>query len=457
MADGAANRESGATHSDGGDGGALKRVISGKLLLLFILGDMIGGGVYVLVGEVSLETGGAVWTAFLAAFVLALLTAGSYAELVTKYPRAAGAALYVHKAFKIQFVTFIVAFLVMSSGITSAAALAKAFAGDYFSEFLEAPQLLVSLLFLGALFLINMRGISESVKTNAVFTIIEVAGLLLIIVIGVFALGGGSADVGRTLEFKQGATPIGAIIAGVTIAFYALIGFEDAVNVAEETEDPSRVFPRALFGAMLLAGVIYLAVTLISVMVVDLKTLGGSDAPLLEVVKAGPLDIPPLFFSGIALFAVANGALINMIMASRIVYGMATQGIVPTVFARVLPGRRTPWVAIVFTTALCAALIITGDLGVLADTTVMLLLIVFTIVNISVLVLRRDPVDHDHFTTPTFAPVLGAAVSLFLVTQNEAEIYLRAGIIVVIALVFWVINAASPGERREMDAEAFSG
>jgi APA family basic amino acid/polyamine antiporter len=207
----------------------------------------------------------------------------------------------------------------------------------------------------------------------------------------------------------------------------------------------------------LIAGSIYLVVTLIAPMVVDLKTLGGSDAPLLEIVKIGPLGIPPLFFSAIALFAVANGALINMIMASRIVYGMSNQGVVPKVFQRVLPNRRTPWVAIVFTTVLGVALIITGDLGVLADTTVMLLLIVFAVVNISVLVLRREEVSHEHFRAPTIAPVLGALVCLYLVTQNEQDIYFRAGIIAAIALVFWGINIFSPAERDDLEAEALSG
>lgn len=439
------------------EGSGLKRVVGTKLLFFFILGDMLGGGIYALVGEVGAEVGGAIWSAFLAAFVLAALTACAYAELVTKYPYAAGAALYVNKAFKLPFVTFMIAFAVMASGITSASALAKAFAGDYFAQFMDASELIVALVFIVIVMLVNLIGISESVKANAAFTVIEVSGLILIVVIGILALSGGDADPGRALEFKEGTSPLLLIVAGTTLAFYALLGFEDSVNIAEEVRDPSRAYPRALFGGLVVAGIVYMLVTVLASMVVKTGQLANSDAPLLEVVKEGPVDIPLKLFALIALFAVSNGALLNMIMASRLVYGMSSQGIVPRVFRTVLPGRRTPWVAILFTTALGIVLIITGDLGALADTTVMLLLTAFAMVNISALVLRRDRVDHDHFKAPSVAPVLGALVSLFLITQNEAETYLRAGILLAIGLVFWIVNRIThgPGDR-EMDAKAFS-
>ena len=219
--------------------------------------------------------------------------------------------------------------------------------------------------------------------------------------------------------------------------------------------EPSRAYPQALFGGLVVAGLVYMLVTVVASMVVKTGQLANSDAPLLEVVKEGTLNIPLKLFALIALFAVSNGALLNMIMASRLVYGMANQGIVPRAFRTLLPGRRTPWLAILFTTALGVALIITGDLGVLADTTVMLLLIAFAMVNVSVLLLRRDPVDQ--FKAPSVAPVLGAVISLFLITQNEADIYLRAGILLAIGLVFWVVNRVAHGPvDKEMEAEAFS-
>jgi len=188
--------------------------------------------------------------------------------------------------------------------------------------------------------------------------------------------------------------------------------------------------------------------------VVPTQQLADSDGPLLEVVKQGPLAVPTTLFSAIALFALFNGALINMIMASRLVYGMAEEGIVPSVLGRVSPQRRTPLPAIVFTTLIAAALVLTGNLDALANTTVVLLLVVFTIVNVAVLVLRSDHVAHDHFVAPTFIPVLGAIVSAGMVTQHTGGIYLRAAILLAVGVVLWFVNrAVGGGSAAELNAE----
>lgn len=434
----------------------LKRVIGPLLLFFFILGDMLGGGIYALVGEVGAEVGGAIWVAFLVAFVLASLTALSYVELVTKYPRAAGAALYVNRAFRRPFLTFIVAFAVMASGVTSAATLALGFAGDYLGEFAELPVIPVALVFIVVLAVINWVGISESVRMNAAFTVIEVTGLVLIVVIGVVALGGGQADFSRNFQFAEGVTPFFAVLGGATLAFYALIGFEDSVNVAEEVRHPAHAYPIALLGGLFAAGTVYLLVALAASAVVPTDQLAESSGPLLEVVRQGPLGIPTTVFSAIALFALANGALINLIMASRLVYGMAEEGIVPRLFGRVSAGRQTPLIAIVFTSLIAAALIVTGDLEGLADTTVLLLVSVFAIVNVTVLVLRSDEVDHHHFRTPTLLPALGAAASVLLITQNERGVFLRAGILLAIGVVLWFINRAFGG-TADFDPAKLSG
>jgi amino acid transporter len=428
----------------------LVRAISSRMLLLFVIGDVLGAGIYALVGEVGGRVGGAIWAAFALALFLAVFTAFAYAELVTKYPGAAGAALYVNKAFRRPFLTFIVAFAVMASGLTSAATLARAFGGDYLSEFVDLPVVLVGLGFLVVVALINFRGIGESVKLNMVLTVIELAGLALVVVIGTAAILDGVGDAGRILDFEEGEAVPMAILGGAGLAFFALIGFEDSVNVAEETEDPRRAFPRALFGGLLVAGVVYLLVTVVASIAVPTARLAGSDGPLLEVVQLGPLSMSTKVFSAIALFALANGALINMIMASRLVYGMARQGILPAVFGRVHAGRRTPWVAIIFTSLLAAALAASGDLSDLADTTVLLLLLVFAAVNVSVLVLRRDRVEHDHFHAPPWIPVVGAIVSLALLTTKDGDIFLRAAILLLLGVVLWAITWASHGRHMRM-------
>ena len=427
----------------------LKRAIGRNMLLLFVLGDVLGAGIYALVGEVAGRVGGAAWASFMVALGLAVFTAFSYAELVTKYPHAGGAGLYANKAFHKPFLTFLVTFAVMMSGVTSAATLARAFGGDYLGEFISVPTAVAALVFLLVVAAINARGIAESVRVNVALTVVEVLGLVLIVVIGVAAIAAGDAEPSRAFDFKEGESVPWALVAGATLAFYALIGFEDSVNVAEETERPERDFPSALFRALAIAGVIYFAVAMVASMAVETSKLAGSDGPLLEVVQVGPLAIDTKIFSAIALLAVANGALINMIMASRLLFGMARQRILPAVFERVLPGRRTPIVGIVFTTLIAAGLIVFGELETLADTTVLLLLLVFAVVNISVLVLRRDPVAHAHFHAPTAIPVIGIGVIVLLLTQTEARIFGWGAALLGFGVLLYGLNVLLGGRRDD--------
>lgn len=428
----------------------LKQVISRRMLTFFVIGDILGAGIYALVGEVGENTGGAIWSAFLLALALAVFTSFAYAELATKYPKAAGAALYVNKAFKRPFITFLVAFAVMCSGIASAATIATAFGGNYLSAFVSWDKLAVGLAFIGVIALINLRGIKESMRFNLVLTLIEVAGLALVVIIGVAVLGDGGGDPSRAFEFKAGESAFMAMIAGAGLAFFALIGFEDSVNLAEEARKPRADYPWALFGGLAVAGLIYLVVTIIASMVVPTDTLAGSDGPLLEVTSQGPLAVNDKIFSAIALFALANGALINMIMASRLLYGMSREGIVPGIFSRVLPGRQTPWVSILFVTLIAGVLLVTGGLEDLADTTVLLLLIVFAIVNVCVLILRRDKVDASHFRAPTVIPVIGAIVSLGLLTTKDGDTFLRAAALLALGIVLWTITWYTHGRHQEL-------
>jgi amino acid transporter len=423
----------------------LTPTLTRRMLLLFIVGDILGGGIYARTGEVAGEIGGAIWTGFALAAVIAAFTAASYAELVSKFPQAAGAALYVHKAFKAPLLTFVVAFAVMCSGVSSAAALATAFGGDYLSEFVELPTVLVALAVIAIVSAINFRGIKESANFNLGCTLIELGGLFLVVLIGATFLFDGGGEPSRALEFNDDATPALLILAGASIAFYALIGFEDAVNVAEETKDATHTFPKTLFMGLGLAGGVYLLVTVIAGMAVPAETLAKSDGPLLEVVSQGPLSVNSQVFSAIALFAIVNGCLLNLVMASRLMYGMANEQVVPAILGKVHPGRRTPWVAILFTAAIAAVLAILGDLSTLADTTVLLLLLVFIGVHVALLALRDTPVDHDHFRTPTVLPWLGAATCAGLAVQqvaDEPKLALWAGGLLAFGLILWTIERA---------------
>jgi basic amino acid/polyamine antiporter, APA family len=437
----------------------LKRGIGPWLLFFFVLGDIVGAGIYALVGEVGAVVGGAIWTAFLCAFILAIFTAASYAELVTKYPRAGGSATYINNAFQNPFVSFMVAFAVAAASLTSASVLSLAFSGDYLLQFINVPSVLAALAFVVVIAFINFYGISESVRLNLAFTCVEITGLVLIVVIGLAALGSGTGEPARAFEFKEGVSLLPAILAGTVLAFYALIGFDDSVNVAEEVRHPSRIYPRAILGGLLAAGIVYLFVTFTASMVVPTAQLAASSGPLLEVVDRGPLSIPPKLFALIALIAVSNGALINLIMASRVIYGMGDQDVLPEVFSRVHPGRRTPWVAILFATLVVLTLLATigrnpDALDTLSTTTVVLLLLAFIMVNLSVLVLRGDEVDHEHFRTPSVFPILGIVVSMSLLIYSALDdwtVFGLAGLLLGIGLILYGVNVLA---KRSLDRES---
>ncbi|MEU1118007.1 MULTISPECIES: APC family permease [unclassified Streptomyces] len=419
---------------------SLKKALTTPLLYFFILGDVLGAGVYVLVGQVAADAGGAVWVPLLVALCLALLTAASYAELVTKYPRAGGASHYTTLAFG-PFAGFLAGFCMLASGIVSVGALARGFGGDYLTEFVTLPVVLVAIVFLGALALLNARGISESTRANVVATVIEVGGLLLVIGLGAWIVLRGDGDLGRLTELGTADKgPAAAVLSGAVLAYYSFVGFETSVNVAEETRDPRRSYPRALFGALVTAGVVYALVGMTASAAVPTRILTESSGPLLEVVRAAG-GVPTELFSAIALVAVANGALLTGIMASRLAYGMARDGLLPRFLTLVLPGRRTPWAAIAATTLLSLVLALTGDVATLASTLVLLLLVVFLLVNVSVLVLRKDPGEREHFRVPTVLPVLGAASCVLLATQVERDVWVRGLIVLGVGVVLGAVAA----------------
>jgi APA family basic amino acid/polyamine antiporter len=428
----AATTPEASTTTDAAPPTKLNRKITGPLLFLFILGDVLGAGIYALMGVLSGEVGGALWAPLALALLLALLTAGSYAELVTKYPRAGGAAVFAERAFKLPIVSFLVGFSMLAAGVTSAAGLSLAFSGEYLNTFIDVPPVPAAIVFLALIACLNARGISESLKSNVVMTIIELSGLVIVIVVVAVMLGNGGGDVSRIGQFPAGSVPAVATLGAAIIAYYSFVGFETSANVAEEIRNPSRVYPLALFGSLATAGVVYILVGLASAVALPAAELSTSSGPLLAVVAASGAGVPEWLFSLIALVAVANGALLTMIMSSRLAFGMAEHGLLPAPLSRVLPRRRTPWVAIVATTVVAMLLTLVGDLSTLAETVVLLLLFVFISTNVAVLVLRRDKVEHEHFRVWTIVPILGVASCVLLLTQQSGLVWLFGGILLAI-------------------------
>ncbi|WP_410648940.1 APC family permease [Amycolatopsis sp. cmx-4-54] len=428
----------------------LARAVTTPLLYLFIVGDVLGAGIYVLIGQIAGVSGSGVWVPLTVALVLALLTATSYAELATKYPRAGGAAHYAQRAFG-PFAGFVVGFCMLAAGVVSVAALARGFGGDYLREFVDLPPALVITVFLIVLAALNARGIRDSLRANMLATLIETGGLVLVIGLGFWVIGRGDSAPERLVELGTAERgPVAGVLAGVVLAYYSFVGFETSVNIAEETKDPAKSYPRALFGAMATAGLLYLLVGVVAGAVVPASQLAASSGPLLEVVRVAG-GVPPWIFGVIALVAVANGALLTSIMSSRLAYGMARDRLLPQVLTKVLARRRTPWVAIVVTSGLSLGLALTGGIAVLASTLVLLLLIVFTAVNTAVLVLRRDKLTSPHFRAPSVIPVLGIVSCVLLSTQIEAAVWLRGAVLVGIAFLcasaHALVTRRSPARR----------
>ncbi|MCU1518139.1 MAG: amino acid permease [Pseudarthrobacter sp.] len=462
-----------------GDGPELKRVLGPKLLLLFIVGDILGAGVYAVTGTMAGTVGGIVWLPFLLAFIVATLTAFSYLELVTQYPQAAGAALYTHKAFGIHFVTFLVAFAVVCSGITSASTSANVLAQNFFggleiNGWMEVPAqgviTAVAMAFMLLLALINLRGVGESVKFNVVLTVVEMTALCIVIGVGLYVMTQGTGNAGEIFVFNdyQDKGLFLAVTAATSIAFFAMVGFEDSVNMVEETQHPEKIFPRTMLTGLGIAVLLYMlvAVSVVSVLSpTELENIREAEgAALLEVVHKGSPDFPiDRIFPFLAVFAVANTALINMLMASRLIYGMARQNVLPRALGKVLPVRRTPWAGILFSTVLALGLIwyVTSDpksniVANLSGTTAFLLLCVFTVVNVACLVLRgkRDPNRKVFFTSPGQLPLVAALLCAFLagpwVGRNVIQYQIAGGLMaigVVLWFVTWLINRRTNAAR----------
>jgi amino acid transporter len=436
----------------------LKRSITGRLLFFYTLGDVLGSGIYVLIGLVAAAVGGAFWIAFALGVTVAAITGAAYAELVTKYPQAAGASLYVNKAFGNRALTFLITVSFLAASMAASGSLATGFA-SYFAELWAGPPaLLVSLVFVALLVVVNYIGITESVVINMLMTFVEVFGLVVVLVIGIVYVAQGNADFGVLTHIDTGgdySSPALAVLAGISFSFFAMTGFENTVNVAEETIEPYKAFPRSLVGGMLVAGLVYVLVSIAAALTVPVDTLAGSDAALLEVVKAGILpfstDLMTTVFSVIALIAITNTTLVTIVTQPRILYGMAREDVVPGVFAKIHPTRRSPWVGLLFSGLVVGLLLVIGTLvtasgggidlvGRLATVTVVLLLAIYALVIVSCLRLRGQDEHDEIFRANTPLLMVGLVGNLailgFTVYDDPYSLVWCAGLLAVGGVLF---------------------
>jgi len=393
----------------------LKRSLSLQLVIYYGLGNILGAGIYVLIGKVAGHAGFYTPLSFLIASLVATLTAFTFAELSARYPLSAGPSVYLQQGFNIVWLSLIVGLLIIMAGIVSAATIAIGFVG-YVQILVDLPALLIILLLISILCSIACWGITESVRTAALFTFLEVFGLLLIVFVASPKAIEFSSHISDLPSMSEPLTLQG-IFVGAFLAFYAFIGFEDMVNIAEEVKDPVSTMPKAILIALAIATSIYFLVAFLCVSIVSPAELAQSDAPLALVYERATGN-EPILISVIGMFAVVNGALIQIIMASRMFYGLSRQGWLPELLGKVHPLTQTPIIATIFASLLVLIMALWLPIETLAKATSFLLFIVFAMVNLSLWRIKYRESHHpkDIIKLPQWVPIAGAVTSLLFVS-----------------------------------------
>jgi len=390
----------------------LKRNVTLPMLVFYGLGNIFGAGIYVLIGEMAGIAGIYIPLSFLLACIVVTFTALTYAELSARYPVSAGEAVYINAGFNSPFLSTLIGLSIAITGLLSSATILDGFNG-YLNTFIQAPELITTLIIVIIISTIAIWGITQSITITALLTLIETFGLGMIIYVG---FGYVSWDT-QTLESftpPMEFVSLNTIILGAFLAFYAFIGFEDMVNIAEEVKNPTKTMPKAIIFTLLIATFFYIAIAIISISVVPVDELSHSNAPLAKVYETAT-DSKATILSVIALFAVINGALIQIIMASRIFYGMSHQGWLPGFLSVVHPKTRTPIYSTILAGLLVFLLATSFPILTLAQSTSFLIFIIFTLINIALISIKlKDPYPQGIKTYPMFIPVIAIILNLTL-------------------------------------------
>lgn len=391
----------------------LSRELGIALLLFYGLGNILGAGIYVLVGKVAGVSGYFSVLSFVIACVISLFTALSYMELASRYPVSAGEAVYIQEGIGSKLVSIVIGIFIAGAGLVSAAALTHGFVG-YLGEFISVNETVAIITIISLLVWLSAKGIKASVITAAVFTVIEIFGLLLIIYLGFDNL------INIKIEYTEFVpdftmTNMGIVLLGSFLAFYAFIGFEDMVNVAEEVKEPAKTFPKAIILALIISTILYILIVLVSLQTLGLEELVDSKAPFADIYRSITGE-KAIVISLIGLFAVINGALIQIIMASRVMYGLASKGWFFKYFDHVSSSTKTPIRATILVGIITILFALFFDLVTLAGFTSMLILIIFTLVNIALIRIKsKQRRVEGIIDIPLWVPWCGVILNLLLI------------------------------------------
>ena len=399
----------------------LKRDVTLVTAILYGVGIILGAGVYALVGEAAGLAGNSLWLSFVLAAAVSAFTGLSYMELISMFPRSAAEYTYVKHAFRNKLLAFNVGWIEIFADTIAASAVSLGFAG-YFHALFGAPIILTALVLIFIMSVVNFWGMKESSRLNVVFTLVEIAGLVLVVVLALAYGKFGSVDY---LEMPHGVT---GTLSAAALIFFAYIGFEDLANISEEVKDARKNVPKALLMSIIITTVIYVLVGIAVVSLVDWQELAASKAPLAFAVSS-VLGGPGFWvMSIIALFATANTVLLSLIVSSRMMYGMGRDRSFPEALSKIHKKRRTPYVAVLVTMILAMAFVLFGHINIVASITDLGTFYVFIFVNASAIILRyRMPKVKRLFRTPLnigrfpLIPFFGLLSSLILVSHLRIE------------------------------------
>ncbi|MFX1417443.1 MAG: APC family permease [Promethearchaeota archaeon] len=424
----------------------LKRRVSLFALTIYGVGNILGAGIYGLIGSVVGITGNLSWLAFVLASITGAFTGLSYAELSAMYPKSAAEFVYTEEAFKTRILSFILGWIIIFSGILSASTVSLVF-GGYLSDLFNVSSIILTILFAIILVLVlsvvNLIGIKTSTRTNIIFTFIEASGLIIIIILGFFG------DQSPNYFILPSGSSFLVIFSAVALVFFAFIGFEDIANIAEEVKEPQKNLPRAIIYSIIITTILYCFTAISVVSILPYSTIATSDAPLKAVAETILGPIGGVILSLIALFATANTVLIMLIVTSRMMYGMARDKALPEGISKISPKYRTPIIAVLLTAGFTIIPIFFGDISIVAHATVFGVLINFFLVNISLIALRKSKpeLERPFELKPSYRgypliALLGAIICIALLfTFNWLTVLIQAIIILCGILLFYAMKS----------------
>ncbi len=386
----------------------LKRAISLPGLIFYGVGTMIGGGIYALLGKVTAEAGMLTPWAMLLAGIMALFSALTFAELSSRFPFSSGPAYYITQAWQNETLGRIFGWLVIATGVVSSATLTVAVSG-FILDIILIPTWITQLLVIALLCIIACWGIQQSVVVVAIITLIEVAGLILVIMMN------GDSILHPSIQFSDlmpafDFTIWQGIIVGSFLAFYAFIGFEDLVTLAEEVKGAESNLPKGIIISMLITLLLYIAISYVAVVSTDLTAFSESHTPMASLIHQTTW-ISPMVLVFVSLLAGLNGALVQVVMASRVLFGMADNQQAPVFFAKIHPVTRTPIIASIAVAIIILLLAWLVDLTTLAKITSGIILLVFSGINLALFWIKRTQQQHTGFNVPIWIPVIGFLLS----------------------------------------------